>query len=604
MYKYILFLYSIILQIFLILPFPTFSESIGFVYFDSNIGQSSGGHSALKIGEMAYHFQLYPDQIFHIVREPWKEIRYIYNSIDNRNIKIRNILLSPDSFHSIKDHFDEIYLLQKNELEVLNYLKLDTEILNQNPDRGVSIPTLGYFPEENLSPEEFILKYENHSGLKFFLNTYTELKNLHYPARRKGEEYLFNTDNIFSFRFIDLISRYSFLFHLINDSDVKVDSYFCADTYLSESEKKDLLKKWEAILPILRSNLLSNPENWKFRSGKNLLIELVRMKLIEKSIHEKKVYLPDVYPGNYSFISKETLKVNNSYEKLRNQVLLIFQTNLKKYLNNNNHSDNEQLLLEDSVNRIHEFYNSQDVIRTSFQKMLPLRPGKRNFKKIFQSDFLSNHSNESSLIYDEYLKKLRSKYSFDLITKNCTTEIFSNLPYDQSKNPDILAKDLGGRIKGSEPFVFIPFYAYYQTGKVFRSTYPISIESVRRRYKTKASFRENPIWVALKESNTISSKIYEFNDEDHIFLFFTDDVLLLRPAFGILNLGSGLSQTLFGVVYSPVDRGTNLKKGLEGMLFSIPELFFFNIRKGKILYEEDFKNIFLSEKNSDLENVK
>jgi hypothetical protein len=33
-----------------------------------------------------------------------------------------------------------------------------------------------------------------------------------------------------------------------------------------------------------------------------------------------------------------------------------------------------------------------------------------------------------------------------------------------------------------------------------------------------------------------------------------------------------------------VDRGATLRAGLRGMLFSLPELVFFNIRKGSLLY--------------------
>ena len=44
---------------------------------DANTGQSSGGHTGLKIGQYIYHFQYFDDKIFHIVRENWNEFKYI-----------------------------------------------------------------------------------------------------------------------------------------------------------------------------------------------------------------------------------------------------------------------------------------------------------------------------------------------------------------------------------------------------------------------------------------------------------------------------------------------------------------------------------------------
>ena len=65
---------------------------------NANTGQSSGGHSGIRLGELVYHFQFYPDQIFHIVREPWSEFRYVYGIQENRTIKIRKISISKETF--------------------------------------------------------------------------------------------------------------------------------------------------------------------------------------------------------------------------------------------------------------------------------------------------------------------------------------------------------------------------------------------------------------------------------------------------------------------------------------------------------------------------
>ncbi len=89
-----------------------------------------------------------------------------------------------------------------------------------------------------------------------------------------------------------------------------------------------------------------------------------------------------------------------------------------------------------------------------------------------------------------------------------------------------------------------------------------------------------PIVVRLRESNVLTSTIYRPSRDDSTFLFFTDDALLLRPLLGAANLVVGTGATLLGFLQAPVDRGAALGAGLRGVLWSLPELFFVNVRKG------------------------
>jgi hypothetical protein len=92
--------------------------------------------------------------------------------------------------------------------------------------------------------------------------------------------------------------------------------------------------------------------------------------------------------------------------------------------------------------------------------------------------------------------------------------------------------------------------------------------------------RQGPLQVFLRESNTLTSTLYRKGNGDSAFLFFTDDVVATRPVFGALNLLTGLGMAAAGLVMLPVDHGATLRSGLAGALWSLPELAFFNIRKG------------------------
>lgn len=86
------------------------------------------------------------------------------------------------------------------------------------------------------------------------------------------------------------------------------------------------------------------------------------------------------------------------------------------------------------------------------------------------------------------------------------------------------------------------------------------------------------VW--LKESNTLSSTLYQWREQDTAFLFFTDDLMGLRPILGGLNVLSGGLYGLVGLLSLPLDGGTRLGQALEGLLYSLPELLFINLRKG------------------------
>jgi hypothetical protein len=78
--------------------------------------------------------------------------------------------------------------------------------------------------------------------------------------------------------------------------------------------------------------------------------------------------------------------------------------------------------------------------------------------------------------------------------------------------------------------------------------------------------------------------MYRRNADDSIFVFFTDDAVIARPILGAVNLAVGLAASAVGLVTLPVDSGATLWAGLRGAVFSLPELFFRNIRKGTFAY--------------------
>ena len=188
------------------------------------------------------------------------------------------------------------------------------------------------------------------------------------------------------------------------------------------------------------------------------------------------------------------------------------------------------------------------------------------------------------------------RYQYNLITRNCVTELFRTLDQallsqnkvdnDPAKQVELLIKEstkrLGGTVSGT--YNFIPFVSYQSVQENYKVTSNVLLNAYRGQQLEKLYATNNGLMVALRESNIFTSTVYTYNPDDAFFVFFTDDNLALRPVFGLFNTAAGIGQSLFGFLSWPFDSGKNLKAGTTGILMSLPELLFFNMRKGSYKY--------------------
>jgi hypothetical protein len=134
-------------------PPPNFQ----FIYIDANVGGSSGGHSALRLGNTVYHFQYFPDRLFKLVRERWAHFRYIYNDLENRSLYVAHIHMGKDDFQRLRDYLNRYYLIQEAHMGRLEELSADTNFLKDlNRDHfQMSVQGAGLFslqePSDDIS---------------------------------------------------------------------------------------------------------------------------------------------------------------------------------------------------------------------------------------------------------------------------------------------------------------------------------------------------------------------------------------------------------------------------------------------------------------------
>ncbi len=577
------------------------------MYINANEGQSSGGHSGLRIGSNFYHFQYYNDNIFHLVREKWTEFLYIYNSSDNRKVQSIELSLTKDAIEKISSFWNEFYLIQKKQLDIKDFLLQDIVILEaiQN-QKEISVPGMAYLnlsSTKNDSPGKMNLNLSNLS--KKIKQTTDILQNIQYSSFSipdpKKEEYP-KSINFFSQQILDALQKKQALECLQMDCQISTDSFFLLDPYLKDGEKLKLLSLWKKYLPLLEKKMQTYLNDSRDHSGRSFLITMIRYKYMMYSLKTNSIYLPDLYPntvGMYTFQNKE----KGILEEVEKQFGIYFSHKFQTILNSKSISEENLQSLEDSANRYHDFLshkNNSLPIRSYDQLLLPLK-GRNillpNYKENLES--LSISLNNSKIVYKEFENKLQKLYPFDLLTENCTTEIFTNLHRNLENKDENIIKILGGKLSEKENFNFIPFVAYRNVRQYYRKKQERTIDSFRIRKILEMKKIESSLWVEVRESNTLTSKIYKANGKDSFFIFFTDNNILLRPIYGTINLLAGVSQLGMGLVVSPWDRGDTLKTGGNGILFSLPELFFFNIRKGTFVDSDEYQNLFFGEREDE-----
>lgn len=570
------------------------SYSLDYIYVNANTGQSSGGHSAIRLGKIVYHFQYFPDKIFHIIREPWEDFRYTYGIQENRTIYVRKIELSKNDFIFFLNRLNEIYLYQKKELDNLEKLEDDVKILESilKGDETVYLKGVGYFSKNQKNTQSYkslntkiAIRLGNNFILKKMISLRKKINEFEIPTNKEldidtSKRNYPATVSHYSTEYIESLSFLKSLEILHEELDLKKDGYF---EFTSNSISERIFDRLSLSINEKENDIIQLLQSKEEMNGYSLLVSISRYLVIRKSLEERKLFFLNSFGKNHSLVVGEALENKTFLEGIEKQITKKMKNLLLEIENSNGLSEKSYTELEDLINRkkeISDGISAKKAIRVNHEIMLPSKEesvyiykkenSKLDYKKIYEV-YLQNR--------DKYQLSLQRKYPFNLFTRNCTTEIFRTLNSIMDNDP----VRLGEIIQDKDLFVFVPVYAYYSVGEKYKVTGEEVVPSLRTLIMSeneKKNFLRK-----IKEISTLSSEYYRFNQEDSIFIFFTDDEIALRPIFGFVNLMAGIGELGYGALISPFDRGERVVKGLQGIFFSGPELIFFNIRKGTFIYE-------------------
>ncbi|TGL78855.1 hypothetical protein [Leptospira yasudae] len=566
-----------------------------FIYVDANTGQSSGGHTGIRIGNKVYHYQFFPDDIFHLVRESYDDFAFSYNIVSNRTSILTRLALTGKEITVLESGLNRLYLVQFRHLQNLETLKKETKFLEElnSPEKKIGLRATAYFTSRDRSPfadelksrlatdlGENYLKDLEQSLKEALLSENGELMNPEFPPLPskltrdgfpffKPGSYLRLRDIFEGIAFCQILKEEWGL-----DSEFKISNIQESLT----TEELELLKKFrtkqtESLVQILAEK----DPGWAYSA----LVVLGRLHAIEESVRNGVPVFLSTFPEDSPIVYQEDENDKQALEHLSRETWAVVSLARKKISALHELSEKEYQIWEDATNRAYELREGIETsipVRVTSGKLLPQREKRFLIPMRLPSDeILAGYLKLAKERENEYHFRLKKLYPFHLLFENCTTEIVKSVQTSFEKQE---TKFPGEPIDFRYSFAFIPFYASYSVSKHWKTEGEQTLLSYRRK-KLEELLRQNPGWkTSLRESFTFTSSIYKANREDHFFPMFTDDVFWARPAYGTVNLIAGLGMTAAGILTSPLDKGERFQKGFQSLFFSFPEFVFFNIRKG------------------------
>ncbi|TGM38167.1 hypothetical protein [Leptospira biflexa] len=539
----------------------------------------------MLLGDRVYHLQFsFEDKIFHIVRETWEDFRFQYGVIENRNIEFYEWNLSESAKQTLRQKWNELYLVQETHIQNQKNLEEDWEWTNQEKTKEYfqnKITGFGYFTkiEDPNSPIPKLFSFQKKDFISIkndinrLLNGPTEVDRINVttlPDTSSPFRLIANIETDTN-RLIQNERKYFVRQFLVNPV-LLYDQAFVKLEGKQFSLTLDEVKLWKLYRSKLVSELKFCILENECKDWEEMTL-LLRILYLQKSIEEGQIVFPKKNFTGFSYLEFTEIPVSilNTKQKEYDQILIEKRKEFGKGYHPIHFYNWESFL-----SRYQSFIEGKSFTEGVEFNLEGKNPYPWNINPNIQSGSKDETANREKQ-WKTYTKNIQDLYSYHLVLQNCTNELFHylNLMFPNGKIGDeIFWTPLTNNVFGLN---FIPSVAALK----------IDLRSDKKNYKFYPSYRNlkrNQIkdWTEknITERFVPTSKIYSQNPMDHSFLFFTEESVWSRPIFGLANAIWGLGYTGIGVLKSPMDKGKDFGKGTESIFYSLPELFFFNIRKG------------------------
>jgi hypothetical protein len=428
-----------------------------FIYIDANVGGSSGGHSALRLGNTVYHFQYFPDGLFKLVRERWPHFRYIYNDLENRTLYVAHIRMAKDDFQRLQQYLNRYYLIQEAHMARLEKLTADANLLS-DLSRGhfqMSVNGAGLFslkePSDDISIQlrSAVINAHGEDYLRESVEkldrvlrqmplVVPEMKGIRidtevYPAPIASLSRKY-TENRLKRTALGLLDR---------AAPVRKQELTDMDRFVRLGDEKGLTRnerqKLSAYAQILMAAVIHLPASSRPDWGYALLLANARYQAVMGSLKEDRLYLLDPFPEFAKSVSATTLKGDPDVTaKLADRAWRKYRDIRRKTFTQGALDERSYNRLEEGAGRFAELERGRltgDTVRVAYGRLIPSRTG----TVPFDAPNLSKESINRSLSVarrnrEVYGNELKRCYPYDLIDKNCATELVRtfNTPFQDA----------------------------------------------------------------------------------------------------------------------------------------------------------------------------
>jgi hypothetical protein len=572
---------------------------VDYLYIEANEGGSSGGHSAIRFGDETYHFQHERPGLLRLRRDDWQHFRYAYGVLENRTLHVSRIVVSDAGYARLRQAFNARYLGERRVFEYREALRDERELLAQLLARRpgtIRVRGAGFFfPDDGASPPSAallalrrrVLDAYGPDGIRARIaQVQTELARLAPAACAPPTGDLPDEGHIdlpypFSRRYRDLLTASIALQALDRALPLRAGSFWSpagAEFEIGPDARRRLVAYADRLTGELTRLLVSARPDWGFA----LLVGMARLEALHASEATGRLVLLDAFPPGSDRVPRAYVRrhrdaladlraeAREDFARARARLAAtdaIDEAGFAEVESAGNHLlELKAAVAEDRALRV-----STGLLVPSHDAAwsVPLRPE-------IGDDELALGLARATAAERRFAERLHARYGYDLVRRNCVSEIFRTV--------EAAGAEPGGHVDTRWSFDFIPFVAARAVNATWDVVERTTLPSYRRARLADMSGRDGGLRVRLRESNVLTSTIYRRNADDSFFLFFTDDLVALRPLFGAVNLASGVGAAVAGLPLLPFDRGETFLAGVRGAIFSLPELAFLNLRKGSFDY--------------------
>lgn len=579
------------------------SPAIEVITVAANTARSSGGHSALRIGDQVYQYQVNSASLLLLRRDSWRFFEHYYRKLDNRSLTLIRLDLNAEDSQHIHARFDRFFAVQQKHIARRQALKIEQQWFAclSNETKSVSIPMIGYFePSQNSDVSTNHLKECSEAllGAQFIDNELQKItsgiiSHANKPSlcgTHKIKADLFPPlSEIEAERRLELLTLREALIILQQNRGVSPAQLIAPDDLpLSKNARiqlQHLAEHFEKSIPRLLTS--ARPDR-----GESLLLAIARYGALQHSLKQNRLYLLNVFPTDERALTllddKAARRHHQLLEALSAQGAETWQR-VKHLQMAGDHTLSEYgyQKMEDSASR---YVESRDTVREGRalltcgpDLLLPTQQGEITplDLPLIPAKFLLQPRQQSAASYQKYLANLQEAYGYSLFHHNCSTELAGAIQ-STFKGKQGITLALGRPIAPGNRLSLIPSQLSRKIQHRWKVSDARTLPSHRIEQSNLLARKGSAAWIKLRESNRWTSTVYPGSIHDDAFLFFSDEVTVLRPIQGTANFAFGLLNTGAGIVTAPTESGRlRIKRGLSGMLYSLPEIIGLSIRKGR-----------------------